>query len=113
MRRLARDGFVDAAVLERTPRRRDSDDLVTLVAMAVKTLEKPTLTNIAPHLEGLHCRTPRPIPPAYGFPQGRKSPPRSKAGVLALLLHTNCRCVRLRDSASEDAIGVKRPREPG
>ncbi|HYG87950.1 MAG TPA: recombinase family protein [Azospirillum sp.] len=59
VRRLARDGFVDAAVLERTPRRRDSDDLVTLVAMAVKTLETPTLTNIARHLEGLHCRTPR------------------------------------------------------
>lgn len=57
--RLVRDGFVDAVVLERTPRRRHSDDLVTLVAMAVKTLEKPTLTNIARHLEGLHCRTPR------------------------------------------------------
>jgi DNA invertase Pin-like site-specific DNA recombinase len=59
VRRLARDGFVDAAVLERTPRRRDSDDLVTLVAMAVKTLESPTLANIARHLEGLHLRTPR------------------------------------------------------
>lgn len=59
VRRLARDGFVDKAVLERTPRRRDTDDLVTLVAMAVKTLESPTLTNIARHLEGLHCRTPR------------------------------------------------------
>jgi hypothetical protein len=46
-------------VLERTPRRRDSDDLVTLVAMAVKTLESPTLANIARHLEGLHLRTPR------------------------------------------------------
>ncbi|QQP92665.1 hypothetical protein IGS68_29760 (plasmid) [Skermanella sp. TT6] len=59
VRRLARDGFVDKAVLERTPRRRDSDDLVTLVAMAVRTLEIPTLANIARHLEHLHCRTPR------------------------------------------------------
>ncbi|MCW2239113.1 recombinase family protein [Azospirillum canadense] len=59
VRRLARDGFVDEAVLERTPRRRDSDDLVTLVAMAVNTLENPTLANIARHLEGIHCRTPR------------------------------------------------------
>ena len=58
-RRLARNGFVDAVVLARTPRRRDSDDLVTLVAMAVKTLEEPTLANIARHLEALHCRTPR------------------------------------------------------
>ena len=46
-------------MLERTPRRRDSDDLVTLVAMAVRTLETPTLANIARHLEELHCRTPR------------------------------------------------------
>ena len=56
---LARDGFVEEAVLERTPRRRDSDDLVTLVALAVRTLENPTLANIARHLEHLHCRTPR------------------------------------------------------
>jgi hypothetical protein len=59
VRRLARDGFVDAAVLERTPRRRDSDDLVTLVAMAVRKLETRTLANIARHLECLHCRSPR------------------------------------------------------
>ncbi len=59
VRRLARDGFVEPAVLERAPRRRDSDDLVTLVALAAKTLESPTLANIARHLEGLHCRTPR------------------------------------------------------
>lgn len=59
VRRLARDGFVPEIVLLRTPRRRESDDLVTLVAMAVKTLEKPTLANIARHLEGLHCQTPR------------------------------------------------------
>ncbi|TWA53839.1 DNA invertase Pin-like site-specific DNA recombinase [Azospirillum baldaniorum] len=59
VRRLAREGFVDDRVLERTPRRRDSDDLVTLVASAVKTLDNPTLTNIARHLEELHCRTPR------------------------------------------------------
>jgi hypothetical protein len=59
VRRLVRDGFVDVNVLERTPRRRDTDDLVTLVAMAVRTLKPPTLANIARHLEGLHCRTPR------------------------------------------------------
>ncbi|NUB05129.1 recombinase family protein [Azospirillum sp. Vi22] len=59
VRRLAREGFVDDRVLERTPRRRDSDDLVTLVASAMKTLDNPTLTNIARHLEELHCRTPR------------------------------------------------------
>ena len=58
-RRLERNRFVDPAVLARTPRRRDSDDLVTLVAMAVKTLEEPTLANIARHLEALHCRSPR------------------------------------------------------
>jgi len=50
VRRLVRDGFVDGNVLERTPRRRDSDDLVTLVAMAVRTLKPPTLANIARHL---------------------------------------------------------------
>ena len=27
--------------------------------MAVRTLKPPTLANIARHLEGLHCRTPR------------------------------------------------------
>ncbi|WP_207461006.1 hypothetical protein [Azospirillum sp. SYSU D00513] len=59
VRRLARDGFVDEAVLERTPRRRDSDNLAPLVVMAVKTLEHPTLTKVARHFEGLHCRTPR------------------------------------------------------
>lgn len=58
-RRLARDGFVDADALARTPHGRESDDLVTLVAMAVKTLEQPTLAAIASHLESLHCRTPR------------------------------------------------------
>jgi DNA invertase Pin-like site-specific DNA recombinase len=58
-RRLARDGFIEASALERTPRRRDSDDLVTLVAMAVKALEQPTLGAIAAHLEGLYCLTPR------------------------------------------------------
>jgi DNA invertase Pin-like site-specific DNA recombinase len=58
-RRLTRNRFVDAAVLARTPRRRGSDDLVTLVAMAVKTLEEPTLANIARHLGALHCRTPQ------------------------------------------------------
>jgi hypothetical protein len=57
--RLVRDGFVDGSVLARTPERRDSDDLVALVAMAVQTLKTPTLTNIARRLEGLHCRTPR------------------------------------------------------
>jgi hypothetical protein len=59
VRRLERDGFVDAAVLERILHRRDSDDLITLVAMAVRTLENPTFANIARHLEHLHCRTPR------------------------------------------------------
>lgn len=58
-RRLARDGFVDTAALARTPSGRDSDDLVTLVAMAVNILERPTLAAIAGHLESLHCRTPR------------------------------------------------------
>ena len=58
-RRLARDRLVDSAVLQRTPRRGDSDDLVALVAMAARTLEQPTLERIARHLEGLHCRTPR------------------------------------------------------
>jgi DNA invertase Pin-like site-specific DNA recombinase len=57
--RLARDGFVDKRVLERTPRRCETEDLVTLVAMAAKTVKPPTLKNIAEHLEELHCRTPR------------------------------------------------------
>jgi hypothetical protein len=59
VRRLARDGFVEETVLERMPRRRDGDDLGTLVALAVRTLESPTLANIARHFEHLHCRTPR------------------------------------------------------
>ncbi|MFM2044175.1 MAG: hypothetical protein RLY86_2751 [Pseudomonadota bacterium] len=58
-RRLARDGFLEASALGRTPRRRDSDDLVTLVAMAAQTLNPPTLANIGKHLEGLHVRAPR------------------------------------------------------
>ncbi|MBF0561230.1 MAG: recombinase family protein [Alphaproteobacteria bacterium] len=58
-RRLVRNGFVDPAVLERTPRQRENEDLVTLVAMAAKTLADPTLVNIARHLEGLHVRTVR------------------------------------------------------
>ena len=58
-RRLARNGFVDASALQRTPRSRESEDLVTLVAMAVKTLEQPTLATIAAHLEALNCRPPR------------------------------------------------------
>jgi hypothetical protein len=57
LERLSQGG--GAAVLERTPRRRDSDDLATLVAMAVRALESPTLAGIARHLERLHCRTPR------------------------------------------------------
>jgi len=56
---LAPDGFVDPAVLVRTPLRRDSDDLVALVALAVRALERPTLADIARYLEGLHVRTPR------------------------------------------------------
>ncbi len=58
-RRLARNGFVDRVILERAPRRRENEDLVTLVAMAAKTLADPTLANIARHLEGLHVRTVR------------------------------------------------------
>jgi DNA invertase Pin-like site-specific DNA recombinase len=58
-RRLARNGFVDSIVLERTPRQTGNEDLVTLVAMAAKTLAEPTLANIARHLEGLHVRTAR------------------------------------------------------
>ena len=58
-RRLVRNGFIDASAMKRTPRGEENDSLVTLVAMAVKTLEQPTLAAIAAHLEGLHCRTPR------------------------------------------------------
>lgn len=39
--------------------RRDSNDLVTLIAMAVWTLQPQTLANVARHLEGLHIRAPR------------------------------------------------------
>ncbi len=56
-RRLESNGFVGAAVLERKPRQRDNEDLVTLVAMAAKTLPNPTHEAIAKHLEGLHVRT--------------------------------------------------------
>jgi hypothetical protein len=46
--------MVDGLVLERSPRRRDSDELI---ALAAKTLGNPT--GIDRHLEGLRCRTPR------------------------------------------------------
>lgn len=58
-RRLARDGFLDKGALERAPKGRGSEDLVVLVAMAARTLEKPTLVNIVRHLEGMRVRTPR------------------------------------------------------
>lgn len=58
-RRLARNRFVEPEVLGRAPRRRSADDLVALVAMAVKTLKNPTLAEIGAHLESLHVSTPR------------------------------------------------------
>ena len=42
-----------------SPQRRDSDDLVTRVTLAARTLKPPPLANPVRHLEGLHCRTPR------------------------------------------------------
>lgn len=58
-KRLVVHNRLNKQVLDRTPRRRDSDDLVTLVAMATTTLASPTLKNIAEHLESLYIRTPR------------------------------------------------------
>jgi len=46
--------MVDGLVLERSPRHRDSDELI---ALAAKTLGNPT--RIDRHLEGLRCRTLR------------------------------------------------------
>src|SRR5258708_451301 len=58
-RRLVRDRFIQREVLNRATAKRESDDLVAIVAMATKTLDNPTLANIARHLEAVRCTTPR------------------------------------------------------
>jgi DNA invertase Pin-like site-specific DNA recombinase len=58
VRRLARNGYVETQVLERSPPRRN-DDLMVIVAMAARSMENPTLANIARQLEDLRVKTPR------------------------------------------------------
>ena len=62
-RRLARDGFIDADLLKAAPKKRDSDNLLTVVAGIIKGMrrrkEEPTLAAIAKALEDMHQRTPR------------------------------------------------------
>ena len=62
-RRLARDGFIDADLLKAAPKKRDSDDLLTILAGIVKDMrrrnEERTLAAIGKALEDMHQRTPR------------------------------------------------------
>ena len=61
-RRLARDGFIDADLLKAAPKKRDSVDLLTVVAGIVKGMrqrnEEPKLAAIGKALEHMHQRTP-------------------------------------------------------
>lgn len=61
-RRMARDGFIDADLLKAAPKKRDSVDLLTVVAGIVKGMrqrnEEPKLAAIGKALEHMHQRTP-------------------------------------------------------
>ena len=54
--RAVTEGFARAQRL--APPATAGDDVVALVAMAVKALERPTSADIGRHLEGLHIATP-------------------------------------------------------
>jgi hypothetical protein len=62
-RRLARDGFIDTDLLKAAPKKRDNDDLLTVVAGIVKGMrrrnEEPTLAAIGKALEDMHQRMTR------------------------------------------------------
>jgi hypothetical protein len=61
-RRMARDGFIDADLLKAALKKRDSVDLLTVVAGIVKGMrqrnEEPKLAAIGKALEHMHQRTP-------------------------------------------------------
>jgi hypothetical protein len=58
-----RDGFIDTDLLKAAPKKRDNDDLLTVVAGIVKGMrrrnEEPTLAAIGKALEDMHQRMTR------------------------------------------------------
>lgn len=58
-KRLVRDGLADGRILQRSPRRSENEELVTLVAALSRSPETRTLEAIAKALTEMHQRTPR------------------------------------------------------
>lgn len=58
-KRLVRDGLADPKILERSPRRSENEELITLVAALSRSPETRTLEAIAKALTGMHQPTPR------------------------------------------------------
>jgi hypothetical protein len=58
-KRLVRDGLADPKILERSPRRSENEELITLVATLSRSPETRTLEAIAKVLTDMHQPTPR------------------------------------------------------
>lgn len=58
-KRLVRDGLADGKILQRSPRRSENEELVTLVAVLSRSSETRTLEAIAKALTGMQVPTPR------------------------------------------------------
>lgn len=58
-KRLVKDGFLPAEVMERGPRGAENDGLVELVAAVWSALPSPSLSACARHLQAQHVLTPR------------------------------------------------------
>src|SRR3546814_4543998 len=58
-KRLVRDGLADPTILERSPRRSENDELITLIAALSRSPETRTLEAIAAALTDMHVPTPR------------------------------------------------------
>jgi len=58
-KRLVRDGLADPKILERSPRRSENEELITLVAALSRSPETRTLEAIAKALTEMHQPTPR------------------------------------------------------
>lgn len=58
-KRLVRDGLADGSILQRSPRRSENEELVTLVAALSRSPEVRTLEAIAMALTEMHRPTPR------------------------------------------------------
>lgn len=61
-KRLVRDGLADGKIVERSPRRSENEELITLVAALSRSPETRTLEAIANALTGMHQPTPRGAP---------------------------------------------------